>query len=157
MTAALRIDRLEHADPAVAQRIHAIQMAAYAQEAALLGVRWFPPLERTPDDVQSSPETFFGALVDGRLVGAVSVEPGEQPGAMHIASLVVAPDHQRRGTGRALVSEVLRRFPGSVVTVSTGAANAPACELYAGLGFVEESRRTIGPESLVLVRLRREP
>lgn len=35
-----------HTDLAVATRIHAVQMRAYAQEARLLGAVRFPPLER---------------------------------------------------------------------------------------------------------------
>ena len=71
-----RIVALDHRAPATAQRIHAVQRLAYAQEAALLNATHFAPLDRTPADVQSSAERYLGALLADELVGAVSIETG---------------------------------------------------------------------------------
>jgi len=41
---------LDHRSLEVAKRIHAIQIGAYRLEADLLGVKSFPPLERSVED-----------------------------------------------------------------------------------------------------------
>jgi len=48
------------------------------------------------------------------------------------------PDHQRRGLGRALMAEGLRRVAGLGATLCTvGSYSEPAGALYASLGFIE--------------------
>ena len=54
----------------------------------------------------------------------------------HVDSLVVHPDHFRRGRGEALLGFVMRTGSAKAFTVETGAANAPAIALYEKLGFV---------------------
>ena len=150
-----RIEPLEQREPDVANRIHAVQMAAYAQEAALLRVDHFPPLQRTVADIQSNEERFLGAFSRGELVGAVSILTDAASNQRRVASLVVAPMHQRQGVGRLLMAAALRECEGSVVSVSTGARNIPALALYEDLGFIEYERRTVGPEGIDIVMLRR--
>jgi ribosomal protein S18 acetylase RimI-like enzyme len=144
---------LDHRHLPVAERIHAIQRAAYAQEAALLGAVSFPPLQRQVMDVQRTEGQFLGAFVDGQLAGTLSVEPGRVEHQLTISSLTVVPEFQRRGLGRALVAAVIREFAFRSLTVSTGARNLPALALYAELGFVEFSRRLVGEEKLEVVEL----
>jgi ribosomal protein S18 acetylase RimI-like enzyme len=151
----VRVVTLDHRDLAIATAIHAVQKLAYTQEAALLEVNDFPPLKRTPADIQASGETYLGALLSEEIVGSLSLSHGEEPGHITIASLVVHPSHQRQGIARLLVTEALQRSEGHVVTVSTGAKNLPAVRLYQDLGFVEYARCTVGPEELELVKLRR--
>lgn len=145
---------LDHHDLTVAERIHAIQQAAYAQEAALLGAVSFPPLQRQVLDVQKTAGHFLGAFLDGQLAGSLSVELGTVEHELTISSLTVAPEFQRRGLARALVAAVLREFTFRRLTVSTGARNLPALALYAEFGFVEFSRRLVGEEQLEVVELR---
>jgi len=146
----------DHRDPDVAARIHAVQMAAYAQEAGVLGVTDFPPLSRTIDDLRDGPERFLVAMAGGEIIGAIGLEPGEEAGTLHIGSLVVAPSRQREGVGRALVGAAIAEARGIAVTVSTGARNGPAIALYRGFGFVEYRRRVVGStEPIEVVALRR--
>ena len=56
----------------MAARIHAVQIAAYQQEAALLGVSDFPPLARTVEDIMGSRDLFFRAF-DGEELLVSSV------------------------------------------------------------------------------------
>src|SRR5215472_3646518 len=149
------VQPLNHRERAVAQGIHAVQMAAYAQEAELLGAKHFPPLERTVEDIQTSDETFFGVLEEGEIIGALSVWPDEEPGAMNIASLVVAPHRQHQGIGRLLLAAALEQWRHAVLTVSTAAKNTPALSLYEKFGFKEYRRKSLGPEAVELVKLRR--
>lgn len=145
----------DHREAQVAERLHRVQRLAYAQEAELLGVVDFPPLRRTVESVRTCREEFFVATVDGEMAGALGVElEGE---GRTIASLVVAPQFQRRGVASALLAEVLRRYGAAELMVQTGAGNQPALRLYERAGFVEIRRWIVGPEALELVRLRRPP
>ena len=146
---------LDHRDIAVARQIHAVLMLAYAQEARLLRAEHFAPLDQTPEDVQASNAYFLGAVLDRVVVGALSFEPDEEPGQVLIASLVVHPEHQRRGIARALMVALLRMGEPEVFAVATGANNAPALALYRSLGFEQYRLGTVGPEALPLVKLRR--
>ena len=152
----IRIQPLDPRDRTVAEGIHRVQIAAYEQEAKLLGVRHFPPLERTVEDVQAVSQRFFGAVADGSIVGVVSLESNEGPGSFNIASLVVSPQRQREGIGRLLLAAALEECGNAETTVSTGAKNIPALLLYAELGFVECGRYVVGSEQLELVKLCRQ-
>jgi ribosomal protein S18 acetylase RimI-like enzyme len=74
--------------------------------------------------------SWFGR-VDGRpRIGLIDVQ--------------VAPKHRRKGFGRYLVSDILRRARENMVTrvaVQTASTNQPALALYASLGFqpIEEA------------------
>lgn len=136
----------------LAARIHAVQLAAYRQEAALLGVTHFPPLDRTVADIAASTDTCIGAFDGDALLGVVGVEQRGGRDAL-IASLTVRPDAQRRGIGRALVVAVAMQWLSQQLRVSTGAKNAPALALYRQLGFEERSRRLAGSEAIEVVEL----
>jgi len=152
----LRIQQLDPRDRTIAEDIHGVQIAAYEQEAKLLGVRRFPPLERTVEDVQVASQRFFGAIDDGSIVGVVSLESNEGFGSFNIASLVVMPQRQREGIGRLLLAAALGECGNVEMTVSTGARNTPALALYAEFGFVECGRHVVGSEQLELVKLCRK-
>ena len=154
MEAPVLIQALPHAELAVAARIHAVQMRAYVQESALLGVIYFPPLKRTVEDIRTSSESFLGASLDGELVGALSYSPDEEGFGTNIASLVVDPAVQRRGIGRKLLDAFLAIHVGDA-TVQTGSKNIPALALYSQRGFREYRRWLVGREPLELVKLRR--
>jgi ribosomal protein S18 acetylase RimI-like enzyme len=152
---AIAVRPLSHQEPAVAAQIHAVMMLAYAQEAALLQVKHFVPLEKAVTDLQASAEFYVGAFAGDTLVGSISLGPDDEPDQLCIHSLVVHPNAQRQGIGRALVADVLRRAEGVVVAVATAELNAPALALYQAFGFVPYKRGEIGPERLALLKLRR--
>ena len=149
------IQALDLQQPQVAEALHAIWLAAYAQEASLLGIpaALFPPLQCSAVDLQACGWTFLGAMTQGALAGALALETRD--GATHINSLVVAPECQRRGLGRQLMAAALQRCQGQKLRVSTGAANTPAVALYQSMGFVPYLRETVGPPPVELVRLER--
>jgi len=149
------IERLDPADRILAEEILRVQLAAYRQEAELLGAKFFPPLGRTLEELQSRQEQFFGVRVGGKVAAVLSAGPDPAGGGMRIASLTVAPPCQRLGLGRLLVAKVLAEFGPVAWTVATGAGNGPALALYAGFGFQVRSRARVGPEGLEIVELRR--
>jgi len=133
-------------------RIHAVQIEAYRQEASLLGIHKFPPLNRTVRDVMASSDIFFGAFAGGKLLGVISLER-RRKNQVSISSLTVAPAFQRRGVARALVSSIAGSTKSQKISVSTGAKNAPALALYKQFGFVECSQRLVGAEQTEVVEL----
>ena len=150
------VEPLDHSSTSVAQRIHAVQMDAYSQEAKLIGAIHFPPLSRTLKGLRSSPEQFFGAYAGGELVGAAGIEAGGQA-RVGISSFVVAPKFQRQGVGRAILHHIIELHGHQELQVQTAARNVPALALYRGGGFSEVLRWFVGAESLELVALRRSP
>ena len=152
-----RIESVDHTKLAIAREVHAVQMIAYAQEAALLGAIYFPPLERTVEEVRSAGESFVAAFIGDQLVGASSVWPDPEGMGINVASLVVSPPFQRQGVGTALIASILATHGEGEMTVQTGAKNLPALSVYARAGFIELRRWFVGREPLELVKLRRQP
>lgn len=157
MGPAPRIRLVDHRALSIARQLHAVQMIAYAQEAKLLGAIYFPPLERTVEEVRAADEAFLAAFMGQELVGAVSVWPDPEGMGMNIASLVVSPEFQRQGIGVALLASVLATHGAGQITVQTGAKNIPAFSLYTRAGFVEFRRWLVGREPLELIKLLRPP
>ena len=149
------VAQIDHRNRAVAERIHAIQIAAYSQEATLLGAVSFPPLQRSIADIERSDERFFGAYLDATLVGVIALEGKPSSAGMVISSLVVLPAFQRRGVARAMLSTIVGNFSSGALTVSTALQNAPALALYAQFGFVEVRRHLAGAEELPVAEFRR--
>jgi len=148
---------VDHRDLKVAERIHAVQMAAYRQEAELLGVKDFPPLAVSVRDIQELPETFLVAFAGTETIGAISTAPDEDVGGHSIESLVVMPCWQRQGVARILMEAVVAEYGAAPMAVQTAAKNLPVLSLYGKFGFVEFKRWCVGAEQLELVRLRRPP
>lgn len=146
---------IEHRSMAIAEEVHAIQMAACSQEAKLIGARYFPPLDRTAQDIWNTEAVFLGAFLSGKLVGALGIENTESPGLLNIESLIVSPFQQRQGIGSRLLAAALELYAGKDMEVSTSSKNDPALSLYARFGFVEYHRRRIGPEAIEIVSLRK--
>jgi ribosomal protein S18 acetylase RimI-like enzyme len=91
----------------------------------------------------------------GAVVGHAFLESLSLATTSHVVRLTIAvhEGHQRRGTGRALMNELLRWARSNPrvekVELQVRSSNAPAIALYRSLGFVEEGRKTrrlkIGP------------
>ncbi|MGG5260810.1 GNAT family N-acetyltransferase [Phycicoccus avicenniae] len=115
-----------------AGRVLAVQRAAYAVEAALVGDDRIPALHEDLTSLQARPLRWL--LADEPTVsGALGYERTDTTAT--IDRLVVDPARARRGVGRALVEELLRRTGETPVHVSTGRDNTPARRLYERLGF----------------------
>ena len=85
---------------------------------------------------------FRVAVLDGEVVGygALWLVIDEA----HVTNVAVAPDHQRRGIGRRLMTELLdvAKMKGmSCATLEVRAGNAPALHLYESLGFDRSALR----------------
>jgi ribosomal protein S18 acetylase RimI-like enzyme len=132
----------------------AVQRAAYAIEAELIGYPDLPPLHETLAALQATEEELWLCEEGDALVGVVGLEHGEDE--MVIARLYVAPACFRRGVGSALVEHALAQAGGRSVRVGTGARNAPALALYERFGFRRLDEGSAIP-NLGYVELVREP
>lgn len=121
----------------------ALQRAAYAVEAGLIGSDAIPPLHDTERTLVAAGLTWYGIRDAAGLLGAVAVDAG--PEVVDLDRLVVAPRAFRRGVGTALVRHVLDLAGRRRVEVSTGRDNAPARALYVRLGFVETGEEEVVP------------
>jgi ribosomal protein S18 acetylase RimI-like enzyme len=138
------ITPLDLTDRTLAGRLLAIQHAAYAVEAELIGFDGIPPLQEDLAGLMQSTEHWLGRYDGSTLVGAVAYEFPDDD-TVEISRLIVDPTHARRGHGRALLDHLdqLEARPTSIV--STGSANTPAVSLYKSRGYVETGRTTIAP------------
>jgi ribosomal protein S18 acetylase RimI-like enzyme len=150
------VGHADHRLLGIARAIHGVQMLAYAQEAALLGVPTLPPQQRTVEQLQASNECFVAACLSSTLLGAVGVIDKPEVSILVINSLVVHPAHQRAGIATRLLLHALAASNAASVRVSTGAGNEPALALYRQHGFVEYKRWFVGAERLELVALKLE-
>lgn len=93
-------------------------------------------------DCLASGIPFLVAEQQGALAGYVIAHGAADEG--EILNLGVAPAHQRRGVGRALVEQVLALLAGAgarAVFLEVRESNAVARRLYQTLGFAEVARR----------------
>lgn len=79
-------------------------------------------------------ETFLVAEGD-RILGYVVFSPKDR-----IISLVVGRKYRRRGVGTLLMQEVIRRAPGTRLTLEVRVGNHVARSFYQKLGFRESAR-----------------
>lgn len=134
-------------DPAVdatmAGQLWAVQRAAYAVEAELIGDDRIPTLHEHVDDLRRAPLNWLAALDGTDVLGAVAWLVADQ--AVDIDRLVVAPHAHRRGVGSRLIREVIEHAQGRPIAVSTGSANLPARTFYERLGFERVADREALP------------
>ncbi|WP_329103947.1 GNAT family N-acetyltransferase [Streptomyces sp. NBC_01439] len=130
-----QIRTLDLTDDAIAAAVHRIGRAAYAVEAELIGFDGIPALGEGLARMRALPLNWVGAVAeDGEPAGFLAWE--ETPEGISIDRLCVAPSWFRRGVASLLLRHALTElFPGRLVEVTTGAANAPAVALYERLGF----------------------
>ena len=135
-----------------APKIWQIMQGAYQIEADLIGVDHFYPLTRTAEAISQSPNLFIGHFEAEQLTAVLEIEPIDET-AVLIASLVVHPDHFRKGIGAKLVTHVIEQFGDKEIWVSTAVKNKPAVALYQKLGFTVSYSETL-PDGLQLVKLK---
>ena len=143
--------------PEDAGELLSLQRAAFVTEAQLYGDPWLPALVETLAELRSAlgrgPALKAGD--GGRIVGSVRAWVDDR--VLHVGRLVVAPDQQGRGIGRALLAAVEQAAGPSVdrAALFTGHRSEGNLRLYTRAGYVEQRRQRVDDE-LTLVHLAKE-
>ncbi len=138
-----------------AGEILTLQRACWVQEALANQTLEIPALRESTDEVEEALGQwhYYVARAAGRLVGAVR---GRLEGQIwDIGRIMVAPDLQGRGLGRALLEHIEAAAPTTATTCSlfTGARSKQNLRMYKKAGF-RERRDLPAPEGAVLLTKR---
>lgn len=171
VAAAAGVDGLDALDvrvavPADAPELLVLQRACWLPEGRISGSWHIPPLDETLDDVVDGlgEWTTWVARVPadgstpGRLVGSVRgrVRPGDA-GVWEVGRLMVAPDLQGRGLGRALMELSEAAAPDGVTSfwVNTGRVSEANIRRYRRSGYRLLPGEGTFPGTVDLVKRRR--
>jgi ribosomal protein S18 acetylase RimI-like enzyme len=129
------------------QEILQLQYLAYQSEANLFGSRDIPPLKQTLDEVIE--EWNSGVILKmtddtNTIIG--SVRAIERDGTAYIGKLMVHPDHQHKGYGTMLLSEIEKCFPHKRYELFTSTRSLDNIRLYQKLGYTIFSRIAVNDE-----------
>ena len=142
------------AEPEKAERLLAMQRAAYAAGTELMGIDGIAPLHETCDELlEARHQRWLGRFDRSTLVGALAWEEDGAAG-VDLLRLVVAPTAWRRGHATALLDALDALLGPRRVSVTAAAANVPAQALLRRRGFAEVGTEEIAP-GVRLIRLLR--
>ena len=125
--------RIENKEIETAKKLYKIWQESYIVEKELLGAADFPPLNRLASDFMESENDFLGLYEKKELLGVIEI--AQKLNSVHLQSLVVDPNHFRKGIATKLINKVFDLYPATTYTVETGNSNIPAKKLYESLGF----------------------
>lgn len=149
-----RVVAVNHRDRAVAESIVALQRAAYAIEARLIGFDGIPPLHECVEDVMALDLTILAVIENERPIAMLGYS--RDANSVEIDRLAVHPDHFRRGLARKLIASLHERESDATrFDVSTGRDNEPAKSLYRQMGY-QDSEDVALSEGVVITRFVRE-
>ncbi len=143
--------------PADAGELYTLQRACWLQELEANPGVAIPALRESLDDVRRGLGEWTVRVArepdSGRLVGAVRGRL-DSHGEWDIGRIMVAPDLQGRGLGRALLELVEGLAPSAVTTyvLFTGARSTDNLRMYKKAGFRLRSDRTAPPGAVVLTK-----
>ncbi|PWN01763.1 tRNA (guanosine(37)-N1)-methyltransferase TrmD [Nocardioides silvaticus] len=148
------------ATPGDAGELLTLQRACWTQEAQVNPGVAIPALEESLDDVRAWLAEWDTYVVRraGRMVGAVRgrLDP-EHPTAWDIGRVMVAPDLQGSGLGRALLEHIQAAAPAAATSyvLFTGAGSERNLRMYKKAGFRLRSDIPAPPGAVVLTKPRR--
>lgn len=119
-----------------AEKLFLIWQASYKIEAEILQATNFPPLSRTVQNFIESTTYFYSYNEEQSLAAVIELDKRDK--SIHIQSLVVSPNHFRKGIASILLKYVLEENEKADFTVETGVDNIPAINLYLKSGFIED-------------------
>jgi N-acetylglutamate synthase-like GNAT family acetyltransferase len=115
-------------------KTHADFKAYYALRYRVLSEPWGLPKGTEKDDYEPISEHFMAVNEKGEVVGVVKLYEKDKE-AGHISHLAVAPEHQRKGIGRLLLSAVEERARARGFRTLGTMARATATVYFEKYGF----------------------
>src|SRR5262245_21470301 len=106
---------------------------------------WNDPHKDIRRKLQVRPDLFLVGVLDGEVVGTVMVGYDGHRGWINY--LAVAPEHRRKGLGRALMAEaeqMLRQSGCPKINLQVRATNQAVIEFYRSVGFAVEDVINMG-------------
>ncbi len=134
------------AAPGEAATIADLTRRAFRSQCELYGIPDLPPMSDTAESVTAAmgAGVVLVALDGERVVGSVRGELSD--GVCLVGRLVVEPDAQGAGIGRALAESIETRFPEAArFEIFTGHRSAGPLHLYESLGYVPERTEPVAP------------
>jgi ribosomal protein S18 acetylase RimI-like enzyme len=131
-----------------------VQKAAFAPIATHLNRTDLQPLKQTIDEIEADYEKqlFLKYMLDGCIVGSVRAQLDEN-GVCRIFKLVVLPEYQSRGIGKALMDAVHQRFIGDThFELFTGKSISYIVAFYQSLGYKETHTQTLDGVEMVFMK-----
>jgi len=114
-----------------------VQMKAFMEVARIFHLKTMPQIEQTLGSITDEFDKwiFLNAAANGKIVG--SVRAYSKDGTCYIHRLVVLPEYQNKGIGKALMAAVEKRFRGQVTRYElfTGAQDHRNLYFYNQLGY----------------------
>lgn len=135
-----------------------LQKLAYQSEARLYNDWSLPPLTETVTQLQREFDklTLLKAVLDGVLVGAVRASCSK--GRCTVGRLIVRPDLQSKGIGRALMQRIEAEFPAAEwFELFTGARSLRNIRFYESLGYRAFRAETVSPKLTLTWMEKRKP
>jgi GNAT superfamily N-acetyltransferase len=118
------------------QKILDLQKIAFIKEARLYNNYNIQPLTQTMEELKAEykSKVILKAETDSRIIGSVRADVNESD--CWVNKLMVHPDYQGRGTGKALLLEIERYFPQvKKFRLGTGARSKNNIRLYERAGY----------------------
>ncbi len=129
----MHIQPLDHKRKEVAKELYNIWQRSYPIEGKLIGMKVFPPLQRTLDEFENANTDFIGIIIKKQLIAAIEYKMINE--ILDIHSFVVDPDHLRKGYGKKLMEHILEYTTWNNAIIETAEKNIPAIGLYQKMGF----------------------
>lgn len=138
---------IKNAERADLPEILQLQYLAYQSEADLFGNRDIPPLKQTLDEViEEFNSGIILKMIDGKNNIIGSVRAKEIDGTVYIGKLMVHPDHQHKGYGTMLLSEIEKCFPEKRYELFTSTKSIGNIRLYQKLGYTTFAQKAVNDE-----------
>lgn len=134
-----------------AAKILSIQKLAYRSEAELYGDFNIEPLKQNVNDVEKAFEDYLilKYIEDGELVG--SVRAYQKDRTCYIGKLMVHPDFQNKGIGKALMNEIERQFNVERFELFTGSKSEKNINFYEKLGYAGYKTKKLDREETIFI------
>jgi ribosomal protein S18 acetylase RimI-like enzyme len=156
---------IRDARPEERERVKTLTRLAYAEFADVMTPSAWQALEAAVEGVLKNPGPAECIVAEDaeRLVGSVFLYPAgaalyaraEQQAYPELRLLAIAPNARRRGVGRALVDECIRRAHASGASelgLHTSKSLAAAIAMYESMGFTRVPERDFQPDGAELVQ-----